>query len=91
MTEEDTLLLESDIIFAPSVIEKLVDDERPNLALVDKYESWMDGTVVTLDKDQKITRFIDKSGFDFSEIHNYYKTVNIYKFSKEFSKQYCPR
>lgn len=88
MTEEDTLLLESDIIFAPSVIEKLVDDERPNLALVDKYESWMDGTVVTLDKDQKITRFIDKSGFDFSEIHNYYKTVNIYKFSKEFSKKY---
>ena len=88
MTAEDTLLLESDIIFAPSVIRKLVDDERPNLALVDKYESWMDGTVVTLDKDQKITRFIDKRGFDFSEIRNYYKTVNIYKFSKEFSKKY---
>lgn len=88
MMVEDTLLLESDIIFAPSVIKKLVDDERPNLALVDKYESWMDGTVVTLDKGQKITRFIDKSGFDFSEIHNYYKTVNIYKFSKEFSKKY---
>ena len=88
MTEEDTLLLESDIIFGSSVIKKLVEDERPNLALVDKYESWMDGTVVTLDKDQKITRFIDKSGFDFSEIHNYYKTVNIYKFSKEFSAKY---
>lgn len=88
MTEEDTLLLESDIIFGPSVIKKLVEDERPNLALVDKYESWMDGTVVTLDKDQKITRFIDKSGFDFSEIHKYYKTVNIYKFSKEFSAKY---
>lgn len=88
MTAEDTLLLESDIIFAPSVIMKLVDDERPNLALVDKYESWMDGTVVTLDKDQKITRFIDKNGFDFSEIYNYYKTVNIYKFSKEFSSKY---
>ncbi len=88
MTTEDTLLLESDIIFAPSVIKKLVDDERPNLALVDKYESWMDGTVVTLDKDQRITRFIDKSGFDFSEIHKYYKTVNIYKFSKEFSTKY---
>ncbi len=88
MTAEDTLLLESDIIFAPSVIMKLVNDERPNLALVDKYESWMDGTVVTLDKDQKITRFIDKNGFDFSEIHNYYKTVNIYKFSKEFSSKY---
>ena len=88
MVAEDTLLLESDIIFSPSVIKKLVDDERPNLALVDKYESWMDGTVVTLDNDQKITRFIDKSGFDFNEIRHYYKTVNIYKFSKEFSAKY---
>lgn len=88
MVAEDTLLLESDIIFSPSVIKKLVDDERPNLALVDKYESWMDGTVVKLDENQKITRFIDKSGFDFSDINNYYKTVNIYKFSKEFSAKY---
>lgn len=88
MTAEDTLLLESDIIFSPSVIKKLVDDKRPNIALVDKYESWMDGTVVTLDNNQKITRFIDKSGFDFSDINNYYKTVNIYKFSKEFSAKY---
>ena len=88
MLAEDTLLLESDIIFDPSVIKKLVENEYPNLALVDKYESWMDGTVVTLDQDQKITRFIDKSGFDFSEIHKYYKTVNIYKFSKEFSAKY---
>ena len=88
MLAEDTLLLESDIIFDPSVIKKLVGNEYPNLALVDKYESWMDGTVVTLDKDQKITRFIDKSGFDFAEIHKYYKTVNIYKFSKDFSAKY---
>lgn len=88
MLAEDTLLLESDIIFDPSVIKKLVENEYSNLALVDKYESWMDGTVVTLDQDQKITRFIDKSAFDFSEIHKYYKTVNIYKFSKEFSAKY---
>lgn len=88
LLSEDTLLLESDIIFASSVLKKIVENENPNLALVDKFESWMDGTVVTLDQDQKITRFIDKSGFDFSEIHNYYKTVNIYKFSKEFSAKY---
>ena len=43
---------------------------------------------MTLDNNQKITRFIDKSGFDFSDINNYYKTVNIYKFSKEFSAKY---
>ena len=38
---EDTLLLESDSIFDSSVVKKLVEDSYPNLALVDKYESWM--------------------------------------------------
>lgn len=88
MLAEDTLLLESDIIFESSVVKKLVDDLSPNIALVDKYESWMDGTVVTIDENQRITRFIDKSRFNFGDIHNYYKTVNIYKFSKEFSTKY---
>ena len=88
MCEEDTLLLESDIIFESRVLQRILDDPYPNLALVDKYESWMDGTVVTLDEDRKIKRFIDKSGFRYDEIKSYYKTVNIYKFSKEFSARY---
>lgn len=85
---EDTILLESDIIFESSVVQKLVEDESPNIALVDKYESWMDGTVVTLDEENHITHFIDKEHFRFEEIKDYYKTVNIYKFSKEFSAKY---
>ncbi len=88
MLAEDTLLLESDLIYEPSVVRRLLDDESPNVALVDKYESWMDGTVVTLDDDNRITRFIDKDHFRFEEIKDYYKTVNIYKFSKEFSTKY---
>lgn len=88
LTEEDTLLLESDSIFDASVIQKLVEDPSPNLALVDRYESWMDGTVVTLDDERRILRIIDKEHFRFDEIKDYYKTVNIYKFSKEFSAKY---
>lgn len=88
MLEEDTILLESDLIYEPSVVKKLFSDDFPNIALVDKYESWMDGTVVTIDEDSHITRFIDKDHFKFEEIKNYYKTVNIYKFSKEFSSKY---
>jgi histidinol-phosphate/aromatic aminotransferase/cobyric acid decarboxylase-like protein/choline kinase len=88
MLAEDTILLESDLIYEPSVVRRLLDDESPNVALVDKYESWMDGTVVTLDDDNRITRFIDKDHFRFEEIKDYYKTVNIYKFSKEFSTKY---
>lgn len=85
---EDTLLLESDSIFDSSVVQKLVDDPNPNLALVDKYESWMDGTVVTLDDERRILSIIDKEHFRYEEIKEYYKTVNIYKFSKEFSSKY---
>lgn len=88
MLEEDTLLLESDLIYESNVVKKLLQDPSPNIALVDKYESWMDGTVVTIDEDNKITRFIDKNHFKFGEIKDYYKTVNIYKFSKEFSAKY---
>lgn len=88
MVEEDTLLLESDLIYSPSVIKKILEDDFPNIALVDKYESWMDGTVVTIDEESHITRFIDKDHFKFDEIKDYYKTVNIYKFSKEFSTKY---
>lgn len=85
LTEDDTLLLESDLIFESRILKKLVDNPYPNLALVDKYESWMDGTVVTLDKDNKIVDFLSKDKFRYSDISRYYKTVNIYKFSREFA------
>lgn len=88
MLTEDTLLLESDLIYESNVVQKLLDDPFPNIALVDKYESWMDGTVVTIDDEKRITRFIDKERFKFEEIKYYYKTVNIYKFSREFSSKY---
>ena len=88
LLKEDTLLLESDLIYEPSVVERIVSNPYPNLALVDKYESWMDGTVVTLDKESKIVNFLSKKQFKYSDIDQYYKTVNIYKFSQEFSTSY---
>lgn len=88
---EDTLLFESDIIMEDAVINKLVNHPYPNLALVDKFESWMDGTVVTLDSENRILRFIPNSQFRYEEIPQYYKTVNVYKFSREFSaNMYVP-
>ena len=85
LLEEDSLLLESDLIFESSVLRKIVENTYPNIALVDKYESWMDGTVVTLDEENKIEEFLTKDKFKYSDINRYYKTVNIYKFSKDFS------
>jgi histidinol-phosphate/aromatic aminotransferase/cobyric acid decarboxylase-like protein/choline kinase len=85
LLDDDTILLESDLIFDPEIINKLITDKRQNLAVVDKYQAWMDGTVVKLDNNDVITSFIPKKSFSFGEIHEYYKTVNIYKFSKLFS------
>lgn len=91
LVEDDTLLLESDLIFADGTLEALVSDPYPTLALVDRYESWMDGTVVTLNEDNSIRKFIPGKQFRFEDIPGYYKTVNIYKFSRRFSKDiYVP-
>ena len=91
LTADDTLLFESDIIMEDAVIQKLVNNPYPDLALVDKYESWMDGTVVTIDDENRILRFIPNSLFQYDEIPDYYKTVNVYKFSKHFSStMYVP-
>ena len=85
LQEDDTLLIESDLIFEDRVLDKILSDPYPNIALVAKYESWMDGTVVMLDHDNNILNFVTKKAFDFDYKESYYKTVNIYKFSKEFS------
>lgn len=84
-------MLESDLIFSDIILQKLIADPNPNLAVVAKYQSWMDGTVVTLDEENNILNFISKKAFMFSLKDSYYKTVNIYKFSKEFSmNKYVP-
>lgn len=82
---DDTLLLESDLIFEQELLTQIINDPYPTLALVASFESWMDGTVVLLDEQDNITKFLTRKDFRFRDIHSYYKTVNIYKFSREFS------
>lgn len=91
LCKEDTLLFESDLIFEDSVLDALVSDPRETLALVDKYESWMDGTCVKLSANDEIEAFVPGKNFKFDEIKDYYKTVNLYKFSQHFSEtHYVP-
>jgi histidinol-phosphate/aromatic aminotransferase/cobyric acid decarboxylase-like protein/choline kinase len=91
MEEDDTILVESDLIFEDSLFTMIANDPNPNVALVAKYESWMDGTMVRIDEDNNIINFVPKKAFNYSDIDLYFKTVNIYKFSKEFSKnKYVP-
>lgn len=88
---DDTILMESDLIVEDGIIDKLLNHTDKDLALVAKYEQWMDGTMVRIDDNRRILQFIPKAGFRYEEADDYYKTVNIYKFSREFSsKQYIP-
>lgn len=91
LQEDDTLLIESDLIFDDTLFRKIVDNPYPDLAMVAKYESWMDGTMVRIDSDNNIVNFVPKAAFIYDDVDYYYKTVNIYKFSKDFSRnEYVP-
>lgn len=91
LQQDDTLLIESDLIFDDKLFQMIIDDPYPNLALVDKYETWMDGTMVRLDDENNIINFVPKKAFKYSDTEFYYKTVNIYKFSRNFSEtNYIP-
>ncbi len=91
LCEDDTLLIESDLIVDDGIFRLLIDNPQPNLALIAKYESWMDGTMVRIDADNNIVNFVTKDAFCYSDTASYYKTINIYKFSREFSAtKYVP-
>jgi histidinol-phosphate/aromatic aminotransferase/cobyric acid decarboxylase-like protein/choline kinase len=82
--DDDVLLIESDLVYEPAVIRRAVESRYPNVALVDRFRSGMDGTVVTVD-DHLIRSIIPPHlqgpNFDFSDK---FKTLNIYKFSRQF-------
>lgn len=85
--DSDIILIESDLIYDHKIISDLINDSNKNIALVSKYRSGMDGTVVKLGSNNKITEVIpphlQDSNFSFSDK---YKTLNIYKFSQDFTK-----
>ncbi|MCM1022115.1 MAG: aminotransferase class I/II-fold pyridoxal phosphate-dependent enzyme [Muribaculum sp.] len=89
MTDDDTLLLESDIIFDDRMLALACSCPQPDVALVDKYQPWMDGTMVQIDPDtHRIMNFIPKKAFRYSDVDTYYKTVNVYKISREFARDH---
>lgn len=88
LIEDDTILLESDLIFEEGILDLLLECPDKDVALVAKYESWMDGTMVRIDDNNNIINFVPKEAFRYEDADVYYKTVNIYKFSKEFASHF---
>ncbi|NLH94249.1 MAG: aminotransferase class I/II-fold pyridoxal phosphate-dependent enzyme [Candidatus Cloacimonetes bacterium] len=82
--DDDVLLIESDLIFSVEVLDRILQSQHENVALVDRFKTGMDGTVVTVEDDlilNVIPPHLQGPGFDFSDK---YKTLNIYKFSSKF-------
>lgn len=84
----DILLLEGDLVFQEEVLAKLLACPHPNAALLDRYAAGMDGTVVSIAGDGRITAVhpphVQDAGFDFADK---YKTLNIYRFSADFYRE----
>ena len=82
--DSDVVLIECDLIFDPAVIGRLLASPYRNVALVDRYHPGMDGTVVAV-ADDLVTEVIPphRQDVDF-RFDDKYKTLNIYRFSREF-------
>lgn len=86
LKEYDTVyILEGDVFFEKSILEKLYLNSCPNISVLEPYNESLDGTFVTINDNSYITDWIHKNdrAKDFT-FDNKYKTVNIHKFSKEF-------
>jgi len=80
--DDDFVLIECDVFFDLETIRDLVNYPWPNVAVVAKYKTSMDGTVVSVDARQIVTGVhpteAQGPAFDFSDK---FKTLNIYKSS----------
>jgi choline kinase len=74
--DRDFLLLEGDLIFPRAGLERML---MPDSMAVDRFRPGMDGTVVDLDEERRVTAFYLKSTPSRPEsLEELYKTVNIY-------------
>jgi len=84
--QEPCLLIESDLIFEPSLLEGML---LPDRIAVSRILPWMNGTTITTDKGS-VETFNIGSHSKMNGSNNY-KTVNIYSFSLQSWKKICKR
>ncbi|MDY3112856.1 MAG: aminotransferase class I/II-fold pyridoxal phosphate-dependent enzyme [Helicobacter sp.] len=76
-------LFEADLILEDSILWRLFTSTKENFALVAKYQTWMDGSVMQL-RGEIVQSLILGEAFNFKDKDSYYKTINVYRFSQEF-------
>lgn len=88
LASEESIILESDIIFEDSVLDMVFENTGDNIAVIDNYKCWMTGMGVALNDKNEIISFVKESEIDYSHISSCFKTVGIYRFQPAFIKEY---
>lgn len=83
-------LFEADIFCEKSILKQLADSPAGNIIVADQYTRRMSGTVIKFDKNTHQVKgmYLGKNqtaDFDYSDA---YKTVNFYKFSRQYVRDY---
>jgi len=81
--DDDVLLLEADFVFDDLLVSELVLSDDQNVAVVDRYQPHMDGTVILAEggvAKSMVLKSDQGLEFDYSRA---LKTVNIYRLSKD--------
>ena len=85
---EDIVLLEADVFFERLLLDRLLSHEKENVAAVASHQSWMAGTVVSLDKEGNVQALLETRyqgpGFDYSKV---FKTLNIYLLRSDYLRE----
>jgi len=82
----DNILIECDVLFDPALLQRLTGRKRGNVALLDRYRPGMHGTVVSVERGvitQVFPPHLQTEDFDYRDK---FKTVNIYRFDKDFCR-----
>ncbi len=90
---EDIVLLDADVFFERSLLDNMFSNGNGNVAAVARHESWMSGTVVSLDREGNIQALLETRyqgpQFDYSRV---FKTLNVYLLRRDFlNDQFVPR
>lgn len=85
---DDTIVLDSDIIFEDQILFDLINNRNSNVAVIDIYKNWMTGEGVILNENNEVVGFKKENEIDHLQIRKSFKTVGMYKFSTSFFKDF---
>ena len=78
--QESSLLIESDLIFDPSLLEGLL---YPDKIAISPVQPWMSGTLVSMSSQNRVSAFhMSINAYNLSMSPSMFKTVNIYSLSR---------